>query len=200
MGVSRRWVVAAAAAHRRAPLGRATASLLDRGRSRELGPASAGQANLFMPLGGADLARFALFYGISAGSGRPLARHGCEDEPVRGIFFDEDEARAAVAALVADGYSAELIRERLAGEDDDEDHPWAVVTDAPAIALELLVERYDGWLDADVPEPTRVDPPAAPPAGVPLPDAPRRTRSQGPAEPEQKAPGMLARIRAALRH
>jgi hypothetical protein len=68
---------------------------------------------------------------------------------VRGIFFDEDEARAAVASLASDGYEAELVRERLAGEDDDLDHPWAVLTDAPGIVLELLVERYDGWLDAD---------------------------------------------------
>ncbi|GAB4002829.1 hypothetical protein [Nocardioides ultimimeridianus] len=91
---------------------------------------------------------------------------------MRGIFFDESEARAAVAALVADGYRAELSRERLAGEDDDEGHPWAVITDAPEITLELLVERYDGWLDVDVPEPTRVVLPPAPP----LPDAPKRIK------------------------
>jgi hypothetical protein len=42
---------------------------------------------------------------------------------VRGIFFDEDDARAVVARLIADGYAAHLERERLAGEDDDEDHP-----------------------------------------------------------------------------
>ena len=92
---------------------------------------------------------------------------------MRGIFFDEDSARASANALIADGYSAEVLRERLAGEDDDEDHPWAVVTDAPEITLELLVERYDGWLDVDLPEPTRV---VLPPAGVPLPDAPRRIK------------------------
>ena len=87
---------------------------------------------------------------------------------MRGIFFDEDEARAVVAALVTDGYSAELSRERLAGEDDEDDHPWAVVTDAPEITLELLVERYDGWLDVDLPEPTRVE--------LPLPSAPKRIK------------------------
>ena len=38
-------------------------------------------------------------------------------------------------------------RERLAGEDDDEDHPWAVVGDAPAFVFEMLVDEYDGWLD-----------------------------------------------------
>jgi len=68
---------------------------------------------------------------------------------VRGIFFDEQEAQAAAAALVADGYDAEVVRERLAGEDNDDDHPWAVLTDAPQLRLELLVDRYDGWLDLE---------------------------------------------------
>jgi hypothetical protein len=52
---------------------------------------------------------------------------------VRGIFFDEDDARAAAAQLRADGFAAEVAREALAGEDDDEDHPWAVTTDAPEV-------------------------------------------------------------------
>jgi 8-oxo-dGTP diphosphatase len=68
---------------------------------------------------------------------------------VRGIFFDEDDARAAVARLQADGYAASMARERLAGEDDDEDHPWAVTTDAPELVLDLLVDTYDGWLEVD---------------------------------------------------
>jgi hypothetical protein len=67
---------------------------------------------------------------------------------VRGIFFDEDDAGSAVARLRADGYEASASRERYAGEDDDEDHPWAVETDAPHVVLELLVEEHDGWLDA----------------------------------------------------
>ena len=66
---------------------------------------------------------------------------------MRGIFFDEDDARAVVARLIGDGYDATMVRERLAGEDDDEDHPWAVLTDAPRSVLELLVDEYDGWLD-----------------------------------------------------
>lgn len=85
---------------------------------------------------------------------------------MRGIFFDEDDARAAAARLRADGYDAAVQRERLAGEDDDEDHPWAVVTDAPDVALDLLVEQYDGWLDVDDPVPAH-DPPE-------LPSAPKR--------------------------
>ena len=88
--------------------------------------------------------------------------------PVRGIFFDEDDARAVVARLVADGYDARVERERLAGEDDDEDHPWAVLTDAPEFVLDLLVDEYDGWLDAGD------DAPAHPPLELPM--APRRIK------------------------
>jgi hypothetical protein len=92
---------------------------------------------------------------------------------VRGIFFDEDDARAVVARLRSDGFEADLARERLAGEDDDEDHPWAVTTDAPGIALELLVDEHDGWLDADD-EARPTDVPALPP--LQLPDAPKRIK------------------------
>ena len=88
---------------------------------------------------------------------------------MRGIFFDEDDAQAVVARLIADGYEARAERERLAGEDDDEDHPWAVTTDAPQIVLEVLVDQYDGWLDADE------EPPPAPPP-LDLPAAPKRIK------------------------
>ena len=82
---------------------------------------------------------------------------------MRGIFFDEDQARAVVGRLLADGYDGRLVRERLAGEDDDEDHPWAVTTDAPELVLDLLVDTYDGWLDTE-----DVDPgPVAPPLDLP---------------------------------
>jgi hypothetical protein len=87
---------------------------------------------------------------------------------VRGIFFDEDDVRAVVGRLVAAGYSARAERERLAGEDDDEDHPWAVMTDAPELVLDLLVDEYDGWLDADDPAP------AHPP--LDLPTEPRKIK------------------------
>lgn len=85
---------------------------------------------------------------------------------MRGIFFDEGDARAAADRLRTDGYAARVDRERLSGEDDDEGHPWAVVTDAPEVALDLLVDRYDGWLDAGDPAP--------PPAPLELPAAPKR--------------------------
>ncbi|WP_435771870.1 hypothetical protein [Nocardioides sp. SYSU DS0651] len=92
---------------------------------------------------------------------------------MRGIFFDEDDARAAELVLVRGGYAAEVVRERLAGEDDDEDHHWVVVTDAPEIQLEMLVDMYDGWLDAEAEQPGEV-----PPVGLPLPDQPRRIKRE----------------------
>lgn len=98
---------------------------------------------------------------------------------MRGIFFDEDDARAAALVLVRGGFAAEVVRERLAGEDDDEDHPWAVVTDAPEIQLEMLVETYDGWLDHDDEDAEPGDPTEPPTrAGfvLPLPDAPKRIK------------------------
>ncbi len=88
---------------------------------------------------------------------------------MRGIFFDEDDARAVVTRLVSHGYDARAERERLSGEDDDEGHPWAVLSDAPELVLELLVEEYDGWLDAG-----DDDEPAAPP--LELPSEPRKIK------------------------
>jgi hypothetical protein len=87
---------------------------------------------------------------------------------VRGIFFDEDDAAAVVARLRSSGHEARSARERLAGEDDDEGHPWAVLTDAPELVLELLVDEYDGWLDAGDARPD------APP--LELPTEPRRIK------------------------
>ena len=89
---------------------------------------------------------------------------------MRAIFFDEDDASAVVARLRADGFEARVERERLAGEDDDEDHPWAVLSDAPAFMLELLVDAHDGWLDEDDGAP----PVPAPP--LDLPTEPRRVK------------------------
>ncbi|WP_425489406.1 hypothetical protein [Nocardioides piscis] len=86
----------------------------------------------------------------------------------RAIFFEEDDARAAVRRLLANGFDAVVDRELLSGEDDDEGHPWAVVTDAPDLMLELLVDEHDGWLDSETPLPT------APP--LELPTAPKRIK------------------------
>jgi hypothetical protein len=93
---------------------------------------------------------------------------------VRGIFFDEDDARAVAARLERGGYEARVERDRLAGEDDDEDHPWAVLTDAPEFVLEALVDSYDGWLDLD---PGPISTPAVPDLPpLDLPAAPRRVK------------------------
>ena len=87
---------------------------------------------------------------------------------VRAMFWEDDDARAVAARLRSAGFDAALSRDRFAGEDDDEDQPWLVVSDAPAVMVELLLEEYDGWLD-DAPsgDPT-------PPAPLDLPRAPRR--------------------------
>ncbi len=89
---------------------------------------------------------------------------------MRAIFFEEDDAQAVVARLRADGFEAHVERERLAGEDDDEDHPWAVVSDAPAFMLEVLVDTHEGWLDDAAAEQA----PPLPPLDLPL--APRRIK------------------------
>lgn len=87
---------------------------------------------------------------------------------VRAIFFDEDSARAVVRRLTADGFDAHAERLRLAGEDDDEDHPWAVTSDAPDFILEVAADEYDGWLEGDEPAP-----PLAP---IELPTEPMRIK------------------------
>ncbi|HEX5917280.1 MAG TPA: hypothetical protein VFY76_05460 [Nocardioides sp.] len=95
---------------------------------------------------------------------------------MRAIFFDEDDAQAVVARLRADGFEAHVERERLAGEDDDEDHPWAVLTDAPAFMLEVLVDAHDGWLDEDDGSGSAAREQAAPSTPLHLPTAPKRIK------------------------
>lgn len=90
---------------------------------------------------------------------------------VRAVLYEEDHARQVAARLRAGGFDAEVARDRLAGEDDDEDHPWLVLTDAPTFMVEVLVEEYDGWLDDTPPE----APPVSP-APLDLPDGPRRVK------------------------
>lgn len=90
-------------------------------------------------------------------------------QPTRAIFFDEESARAVATRVVNDGYDASVVREVLAGEDDDEDHPWAVLTDAPAYVVELLVDEFDGWLDVPLGE-------GGSPPPVDLPTEPRRIK------------------------
>lgn len=91
----------------------------------------------------------------------------------RAVLFEEEDARAVAARLVDGGHAARVERERLAGEDDDEDHPWAVLTDAPATLVEVLVEERDGWWEEERPAPRAV------PVLPPLPAGPRRVKRPG---------------------
>ena len=93
-----------------------------------------------------------------------------EERTSRAVFFEESDAASAERQLLGGGWSAVRSRDRFQGEDDDEDHPWVVVTNAPEFVVELLVDEYDGWLDeADAAGDTSVAP-------EPLPDAPKRIK------------------------
>jgi hypothetical protein len=96
---------------------------------------------------------------------------------MRAVFHEQDDAEAVAARLRADGFKAGLVRERFAGEDDDEDHAWVVLTDAPPFLVEVVAEEYDGWVDVTVDAP-----PDPPPAPLDLPDAPRRVKGHWSAE------------------
>ena len=91
---------------------------------------------------------------------------------MRAVFHEQDDAEAVVVRLRREGWDAMVVQDRFAGEDDDEDHAWAVLTDAPETMLELLTEERDGWLDHDVTPPTQPSP-AAP---LDLPEGPRRIK------------------------
>lgn len=91
----------------------------------------------------------------------------------RGLLFEEDDAHAVAARLRRDGFDARVERARFAGEDDDEDQPWAVLTDAPTFVLELALEDHDGWLDVAEPPPT---------APLRLPAAPKRHHRPPPSD------------------
>lgn len=97
---------------------------------------------------------------------RPL-----EGSPARALFADEETAGEVAGELRAGGFDVRLERAPFAGDDDDEDHAWAVTTDAPEAMLDLLAEEHDGWVD-------HPEDPARRPAPIRLPTAPRR-RSDG---------------------
>ena len=88
----------------------------------------------------------------------------------RAFFFEEHDAVTAADRLGAEGWEATVSRERFHGEDDDEDHPWVVITDAPLVMVEALVDEYDGWVD--IPDEEQPGP-AAP---LDLPSAPKRIK------------------------
>ena len=91
---------------------------------------------------------------------------------MRAVFHEQDDAETVVARLRREGWDAMVAQDRFAGEDDDEDHPWVVVTDAPEFVVEILAEEYDGWVD-------HAETPASRPASpspLDLPDGPRRIK------------------------
>jgi 8-oxo-dGTP diphosphatase len=96
---------------------------------------------------------------------------------VRVALDAEDDARAVADRLRAAGFAARVERDRFAGEDDDEDHAWVVLTDAPPFLVEVVAEEYDGWGDDALDAP-----PDPPPAPLALPDAPRRVKGHWSAE------------------
>jgi hypothetical protein len=89
------------------------------------------------------------------------------NEQTRAVFHEEDIAREVADRLRVQGFAVDVRREPFAGEDDDEDHPWALTTDAPVIMLELIAEEYDGWVDF-------AEEPASRPAPLDLPGMPKR--------------------------
>jgi len=90
---------------------------------------------------------------------------------ITGYFFDEDLARLVAGQLRAGGFEATVQRGRFAGEDDDEDQPWVLDTDAPDLVVEIAVEEAGGWVEYEHPgsASTLPDPP-------PLPTGPIRSR------------------------
>ena len=92
----------------------------------------------------------------------------------RVVFHDRDTAEEVARLLDADGVGAAVERERFHGEDDDEDHAWAVVAEVPRERLEGLAEEYDGWVDEHAEPPSSASSASSGRSPAPLPDAPRR--------------------------
>lgn len=77
------------------------------------------------------------------------------------VFPERDDADAVAEELRDDDFTeVRVIREALAGEDDSEDHDWAVyvrvdtIEDPTSAVAKALVERFEasaaekgGWLD-----------------------------------------------------
>ncbi len=106
---------------------------------------------------------------------------------MRVVLHDRDDALALLARLRTAGFAATLERERFAGEDDEEDHAWAVLSDAPEALAELLADEFDGWVEAP-PEPVTVAPRSAP---LDLPAGPRRHHRT---PPRRERPGDRPRV------
>ena len=94
---------------------------------------------------------------------------------LRAVFHDKEDADDVATRLAHDGFAADVLPVRFAGEDDDEDRAWAVVTDAPDVVLELLAEPREGWLEDD-----DAATPGPQPGPLDLPDGPRRVKGHWP--------------------
>ncbi len=80
------------------------------------------------------------------------------------VFPERDDAEEVAEQLREEEFDEiRVVREALAGEDDSEDHDWAVyvrvdtIDDPTSAVAKALVERFealtaehDGWLDDDV--------------------------------------------------
>ena len=79
------------------------------------------------------------------------------------VFPDRDDAERIADELRDEGFTeVRVVREALAGEDDGEDHEWAVHEHEAMVADEsgpvehglrdrfaALAEEFDGWYDPD---------------------------------------------------
>ncbi len=71
------------------------------------------------------------------------------------VLPERDDAEEVAEQLAAEGLThVRVVREALAGEDDAEDHEWAVhvrTPDDPAWVerLTALAQAHDGWYDPD---------------------------------------------------
>jgi hypothetical protein len=69
-----------------------------------------------------------------------------DELPNQVVLFEETDALAVARALSGNGFATRVDRVPFAGEDDDEDQPWAVWSDAPHVMLELAADEFDGWV------------------------------------------------------
>ena len=71
------------------------------------------------------------------------------------VFPERDVAEEVAASLSDEGFTdVRVVREALAGEDDSEDHEWAVYVRTPpvpayAARFEALAAAHGGWYDPD---------------------------------------------------
>jgi hypothetical protein len=78
-----------------------------------------------------------------------------DDAPHLIVLPEREAAEALADELEAEGLrDVRVVREALAGEDDSEDHEWAVYVRTPsdpayAVRFQALAAAHDGWYDPD---------------------------------------------------